>query len=113
MLFAPVSTDAPIYYRPWGTISLIAVNVVVFLLVQGGAFGRPEEIYLQYGLWHGAGLQPLQWISSNFLHGGVVHLLLNMLFLWAFGLVVEGKIGPGPFLQLDGACFVLTLPMAR
>lgn len=98
MLFAPVSTDAPIYYRPWGTISLIVVNVVVFLLVQGGAFGRPDEIYLQYGLWHGAGLRPVQWITSNFLHGGIVHLLLNMLFLWAFGLVVEGKIGPGPFL---------------
>ncbi len=77
---------------------LIVVNVVVFLLVQSGALGPPGEVYSRYGLQHGGGLHPGQWITSSFLHYDFVHLALNMLFLWAFGLIVEGKIGPGPFL---------------
>ena len=51
-------------------------------------------------LTYGAGLHPLQWVTSNFLHDGILHLLGNMLFLWVFGLVVEGKVGLGPFLGI-------------
>lgn len=41
----------------------------------------------------GNGLHPVQWLTYNFLHSSLEHLLFNMLFFWAFGLVVEGKIG--------------------
>jgi membrane associated rhomboid family serine protease len=41
----------------------------------------------------GAGLHPLQWLTTNFLHGDIFHLIFNMLVLWVFGLVVEGKLG--------------------
>jgi membrane associated rhomboid family serine protease len=46
------------------------------------------------------GIHPQQWISSNFIHGDVTHLLGNMVFLWVFGLVVEGKLGWYGFLPL-------------
>ena len=36
--------------------------------------------------------------SSMFLHGGLAHLLGNMLFLWIFGNNVEARAGPGVFL---------------
>ncbi|HEV3165553.1 MAG TPA: rhomboid family intramembrane serine protease [Isosphaeraceae bacterium] len=49
-------------------------------------------------LVHGNGLHPLQWITSNFIHANIGHLLGNMLFLWSFGIVVEGKIGWWRFL---------------
>ena len=38
-------------------------------------------------------LHPVQWVTHNFLHFGFMHLAGNMLFLWAFGIVVEGKLG--------------------
>jgi len=38
--------------------------------------------------------QPWQWITNNFMHAGWMHLIGNMVFLWAFGLIVEGKVGP-------------------
>jgi membrane associated rhomboid family serine protease len=88
-MFVPLSTDAPIYHYPRGTIGLIIVNVLAWLLTEGGA----EEHLIRFGLSHGDGLQPLQWVTSNFIHYGFFHLLGNMLFLWGFGLVVEGKIG--------------------
>jgi membrane associated rhomboid family serine protease len=42
----------------------------------------------------GGGLSPLQWLTSNFLHGNLLHLLGNMFFLWVFVLFIEGKLGP-------------------
>ena len=41
----------------------------------------------------GAGLHPMQWLTHNFLHADILHLLGNMVFLWAYGIIVEGKIG--------------------
>ncbi len=37
-------------------------------------------------------------LTSMFLHGGVAHLLGNMLFLWVFGNNVEDRLGHGPYL---------------
>jgi membrane associated rhomboid family serine protease len=106
MFFVPLSTDAPIYYRPWGTLGLIVANVLVFIIWATGGFGDPDEVMAQFGLVHGDGIHPVQWVTSSFLHGGLVHLTLNMFFLWAFGLVVEGKVGTGPFLGIFAAIAV-------
>ncbi|MDR1960054.1 MAG: rhomboid family intramembrane serine protease [Planctomycetaceae bacterium] len=89
MFIIPYNTDAPIYYRPVMTVSLIAVNVVVFVL----QIAYPEQMLVNYALWTGSGLHPIQWLTANFLHGGFGHLIGNMFFLWVFGIVVEGKIG--------------------
>ncbi len=85
-MIIPWGTDAPIYHRPIATMGVIAVNVVLYLLVPGEA---TENLALTIG----GGIHPLQWVVSNFLHSGIFELAGNMLFLWTFGLVVEGKIG--------------------
>jgi membrane associated rhomboid family serine protease len=95
MFFFPFNTDAPIYYRPLGTAGLILLNILVFVFT----IGSPERMSA-LALPHGHGLTPLAWITSNFLHGDVFHLLGNMIFLWSFGLVVEGKLGWRQFLSL-------------
>ena len=41
--------------------------------------------------------KPWQWITNNFMHANWEHLLSNMVFLWAFGLIVEGKVGAALF----------------
>ncbi len=85
-MIIPWGTDAPIYHRPIATIGMIVVNVALYLLV-------PGEVSENLALAIGGGIHPLQWVSSNFLHRGIFELAGNMLFLWTFGLVVEGKIG--------------------
>ncbi|MFC1759381.1 rhomboid family intramembrane serine protease, partial [Planctomycetota bacterium] len=42
-------------------------------------------------------INPLQWFTHNFMHADIMHLIGNMIFLWGFGLVVEGKLGLGKF----------------
>src|SRR5690606_32187767 len=41
---------------------------------------------------YGEGINPIQWLLSRFMHGDLMHLIGNMLFLWAFGIIVEGKL---------------------
>jgi len=51
-------------------------------------------------LEYGRGVKPWQWLTSIFMHANVLHLVFNMIALWAFGLVVEGKVGLGRFLAI-------------
>jgi membrane associated rhomboid family serine protease len=91
----PYNTDAPIYHFPFVTIGLIVVNAAIF----GLEVNDPEGI-IEWTLVLGDGLHPLQWLSNNFLHADLMHLIGNMFFLWGFGLVVEGKLGWWKFLLL-------------
>ena len=96
MPFIPINTDAPLYHFPYATIGLIVANVVCFAAT-GFADDRLLEPWL---LQYGEGLNPLEWIPAAFAHGGFMHLIGNMFFLWGFGLVVEGKLGWKRFLPL-------------
>lgn len=92
MIIIPYSTDAPVYHLPRATVALIAANLVSFFITGGGL--RNNGWLLQFG----NGLHPLEWVAYNFLHFGLLHLVGNMLFLWVFGIVVEGKLGWWKFL---------------
>jgi membrane associated rhomboid family serine protease len=98
-MFVPYATDAPIYHWPFATVGVIAVNVLVFLPMLGMDAEQAGQVYgplvLHYG-W----IYPWQWITSNYVHAGFWHLIGNMLILWAFGLIVEGKLGWWKFLLL-------------
>ncbi|MCC9655682.1 rhomboid family intramembrane serine protease [Rhodopirellula halodulae] len=100
-MFIPVSTDAPLYHWPIATVGLIVANVAAFVacvwaLLSGAAdMETLENLALSYET-----INPIQWFTSPFLHGGPMHLLGNMFFLWAFGLIVEGKVGWRKFLLI-------------
>jgi len=92
----PYSCDALLYHLPIATGVLIAINVVAFI----GALSEKINVENGWLLEYGTGLHPLQWLLSPFMHGGIEHLLGNMLFLWTFGLVTEGKLGWWRFLAV-------------
>ena len=79
------------------TRSLIAANVVVFLLQ--AALG--DALVNRFALWpplagdwiHSSLGSPWQALSYSFLHGGVMHLALNMFGLWMFGGPLEQAWG--------------------
>jgi membrane associated rhomboid family serine protease len=93
-MLIPYSTDAPVYYWPFATVGLIVVNVALFAAIVFGEL-MPIEDWM---LWYGNGLHPLEWFQSIFMHASIEHLVGNMIFLWVFGLVVEGKLGWWKFL---------------
>src|SRR3954463_184500 len=112
MIVIPTGTDAPIYHWPFATVGLIVLNVALLFLVPPVAgivrFDENDEViedaetvsnFERYALAIGDGrLHPVQWVTHNFLHYGFLHLAGNMLFLWAFGIVAEGKLGAVKYL---------------
>jgi membrane associated rhomboid family serine protease len=90
---------------PVVTLLLIAVNVVAFIHQislspsAGEAFIRtyglvPAKIQLALAGWHYTLEQALvPFFTCMFLHGGVLHILGNMWFLWIFGGNVEDRLG--------------------
>lgn len=93
--FFPYSTDAPVYYWPFITVGAIVLNVLVF----GLQIAYPEQMH-GLTLAIGDGIHPVQWLMSFFMHGDVMHLVSNMIALWVFGIVVEGKLGPWKMLAV-------------
>ncbi|HWR10298.1 MAG TPA: rhomboid family intramembrane serine protease [Rectinemataceae bacterium] len=82
------------------TWSLIAINVAVFIFIQGFGADLPTLALaaIPSEIARGRGLLTL--ITSQFAHGGLAHLAGNMLFLGIFGDNVECRIGRGRFIAL-------------
>lgn len=96
-MLIPINTDAPLYHFPYATIILIFANVVCFAAT---GFAMNDRLLEPWMLEYGNGINPLEWITAAFAHGGFGHLIGNMFFLWGFGLVVEGKLGWRVFVPL-------------
>lgn len=87
---------------------LVACIGVFFLQVQSA-----DGLLTQYALWPlGAGFQPWQLVSSAFLHGGMLHLAVNMLGVWTFGRELERALGSARYLWLYAAS-VLTAALTQ
>ncbi len=84
------------------TIVILIVNVLLFLL-QHADGQRSEAKFLEYGALSLEGLSRgfyWQFLTFQFLHGGIVHLVLNSFVLWSFGRHLEEFLGKRAFLQL-------------
>jgi membrane associated rhomboid family serine protease len=82
---------------PVMTLLIIAANVLCFFFELSLAPYQREAFIEQYGLVPDA-LHPSALITSMFLHGGWLHLIGNMWFLWVFGSHVEDAIGSAKYL---------------
>ena len=90
----PVADVIPSRTKPIVTIALIVVNAVAFLyeLTLAGddlpLFVQSFGVVPAYFTWSSV-------VTSMFLHGGWLHFLGNMLYLWIFGDNVEDRLGHG------------------
>lgn len=108
--------DSGMRITPVVTFALIAINVLVFLvqLTHGdieGFFMKWSVVPIEYG--QRTDLPPTHpgpfWttlFSSMFMHGGLLHLGGNMLFLWIFGDNVEEAMGHVKYLLFYLLCGV-------
>ena len=118
----PLKDNIPTQRTPFITIAFVVINVFVYFVLQkGGIFSGPADsgvvdygaipyeithpgeqcIAVQGGTAIGCGhvsaSEPptiLTIFSAMFMHGSILHLGGNMLFLWIFGNNVEDSMGP-------------------
>ena len=90
-----VRTAATLTGTPQLTYALIAINAIAYVLTSGGSTGPSGELYSK-GVLFGPLVADGEWwriISSGFLHAGILHIVLNMVFLWFLGTMLEPAIG--------------------
>ncbi|HET9553425.1 MAG TPA: rhomboid family intramembrane serine protease [Anaeromyxobacteraceae bacterium] len=103
----PLRDDVPADRTPLVTWALVAINVGAFAwqlasglersVLTGGAV--PYELLTLQDVWPPDLVPPpLTVLTSMFLHGGLLHVGGNMLFLWIFGNNVEDALGRRRFL---------------
>ncbi|MEM9715340.1 MAG: rhomboid family intramembrane serine protease, partial [Pseudomonadota bacterium] len=102
MLF-PFRDHNPSRNTPYVTWALIAINVLVFLGTWP-LFNDGQALASFFGAWAmipsevtGQG-EYYTLLTSMFLHGGIMHLVGNMLFLYIYGDNIEDQLGPVRFL---------------
>ena len=102
----PLRDSIPSNSKPIVTMALIVVNAVIFLYEISLDPFSANHLIGTYGLVP-AHLDPVALITSMFLHGGWMHVIGNMWFLWIFGDNVEDILGPGKYLLFYLTCGVL------
>src|SRR5580704_2580813 len=102
----PLRSTERTYSTAVVTLSLIAINTLIFLYQATLTPYELNSLVTQWGIvpdqMRGAGLLTL--FTSMFLHGGWLHLIFNMLYLWAFGRNLEDLIGGPRFLAFYILC---------
>jgi len=113
----PLKDNIPTDRFPVVTVALIVANVIVYFFLQDGRLGLPDggavgdwpvstfayipcEITGSTPCDTAAG-GPAAWVTvftAMFMHGSILHLGGNMLFLWIFGNNVEDSMGPVKFI---------------
>ena len=122
MVFIPLSDDNPLrsIRFQWVTAGLIAANVLVFIWQVSGAgtvmaasFAVVPAQLFQVHIFGGYAPIPnelvhvpefLTLITYQFLHGDIIHLASNMIFLWVFGDNVEDAMGHLKYLVFYLVC---------
>ncbi len=92
--FGPGSISPAVRYLIIANVAVFLVQSILWRFFNTGAFDlyfgmRPDLFVKHFYLW-----QPFTYM---FLHGGLFHILFNMLFLWMFGTEVEQRMGTRDF----------------
>jgi membrane associated rhomboid family serine protease len=108
----PFKDDNPTSRTPILTIALIAFNIAVFIIqaIDPGnlrhaayAYGAIPHYLLTFNT-----IQPIHPVmtifTSMFMHGGLLHLISNMLYLWIFGNNIEDRLGYVKFILFYMLC---------
>lgn len=122
-MFLPLHDNTPLTIIRFQFVTgiLIILNVAVFLMMQYGNLGMSQLAFAtSLGLIPGevgnlsfremslANIpEPLTLITYTFIHGGWMHLLANMAFLWVFADNVEDAYGHFGFLVLFFVCGIV------
>lgn len=99
----PLRDVIPSRTTPFVTVCLISLNAVAFLFELTLPADRLDSFLRTYGLVPAV----LDWttvLTSMFLHGGWLHFVGNMLYLWIFGDNVEDRMGHARFIAFYLLC---------
>jgi len=103
----PLRDDQPLHSVSLSTFFIIALNVLVFLYQLQLDDYSLNAFIAHWGLTATVrGFHLANIFTSMFIHGGWMHIIGNMMFLWCFGRSLEDAMGSGKFLVFYLLCGV-------
>jgi len=100
----PLRSSEPIHSRTLAVLAIIFLNALVFLYQLSLGPQLPGFV-ATWGIVPDTVNEHLySLLTTMFLHGGWLHILSNMLFLWVFGRNIEDRMGSRNFILLYLAC---------
>ncbi len=94
----PVSdVSRHLHSRPIVTVALIAANILVFAF----ELSQPEDFVIAWSVIPTNVVSGQNWVTlltAMFMHGGFMHIIGNMVFLWVFGPEMEDAMGRTKYL---------------
>jgi len=112
----PLRDDVPARSVPWGVLGIMLSSTALFLYTLALPSDAAGLLLDRWGLvprefLRGVALpsatQQVGWLtplSSMFLHGGLLHLVGNLFYLWIFGVAIEGLLGHARFVLFYFVC---------
>ncbi len=112
----PYKDDNPTRIFPFVTISIVALNIFVFVLQVMSTKDSQEIVYAYGAIPHNIisfkSSQPISPVltifTAMFMHGGLLHLGGNMLYFWIFGNNIEDRLGHLRFIFFYLFCGVVS-----
>jgi len=105
MFFFPFNVDVPMQRVPIANWVLIGLTTLLSMVI---LMEEPQLLVDSLPLWRGEYFSAVQLVGYVFVHGGLMHLLGNMMFLFCFGNAVNAKFGHATFLAFYFAVALLT-----
>ena len=118
----PIRDTIPCFSRPLVTWSLMAINISLFIALLFIPDAEQILFLYKYGMVGARYTYPdwgarvgllddsyLSFLTSMFLHGGLGHLVMNMLFLWIFADNIEDVMGRFRFIIFYLLCGLLAV----
>ena len=102
----PLRDVIPSRTTPYITITIILLNAMAWLF----EISLPPDVLQLFLTVYGvvpAAFHPVTLITSMFLHGGWMHVIGNMWYLWIFGDNVEDRLGHGRFIFFYLLCGII------
>lgn len=106
----PISDINPRRRFPYVTVLLIVINTIIF--IYQSLLKNPNPFIYKYALiprnlFKIGGKEYLKLITSTFLHGNLLHIIGNMLYLWVFGDNIENNLGTFKFIIFYFLCGIV------
>jgi len=95
MGLVPYAVDTPLFRYPVANYALVCVTVLSTFLL----WANPRDL-APYMIVGAPFSSSVSWVGYMFAHGGWLHLVGNMIFLYVFGNAVCAKMGDGRYLSL-------------
>jgi membrane associated rhomboid family serine protease len=99
----PLRDVIPSRTFPFFTVTFIVLNSAAFLFETSLSERELQALFVTFGVVP-VELNLITLFTSMFLHGGWLHFLGNMLYLWIFGDNVEDRLGHGRFVLFYLVC---------